>query len=64
MHIFCLDYTVSASKSYPLRVQNKLTTSEELLGQEAQQGSVDHEEEADFHGIAEEILDEAAQEDG
>ncbi|WP_337517337.1 hypothetical protein, partial [Mitsuokella jalaludinii] len=27
MHIFCLDYTVSASKSYPLRVQNKLTTS-------------------------------------
>ena len=27
MHIFCLDYTVSVSKSYPLRVQNKLTTS-------------------------------------
>lgn len=27
MHIFCLDYTVSVSKNYPLRVQNKLTTS-------------------------------------
>ena len=27
MHIFCLDYTVSVSKSYPLRVQNKLTTA-------------------------------------
>ena len=27
MHIFCLDYTVSVSKSYPLHVQNKLTTS-------------------------------------
>ena len=31
MHIFCLDYTVSVSKSYPLRVQNKLTTSATLL---------------------------------
>lgn len=28
MHIFCLDYTVSVSKSYPLHVQNKLTTSD------------------------------------
>lgn len=36
----------------------------ELLGQEAQQGTVDHEKEADLHGIAEEVLDEAAQEDG
>ena len=36
----------------------------ELLGQEAQQWPVDHEEEADFHRIAEEVLDEAAQEDG
>ncbi len=31
MHIFCLDYTVSVSKSYPLRVQNKLTISQSLL---------------------------------
>jgi hypothetical protein len=31
MHIFCLDYTFSVSKSYPLRVQNKLTTSKVLL---------------------------------
>ena len=30
MHIFCLDYTVSVSKSYPLRVQNKLTTSHSM----------------------------------
>lgn len=35
-----------------------------LLGQETQQWPVDCEEEADFHRIAEEILDEAAQEDG
>lgn len=27
MHIFCLDYTVSVSKSYPLRVPKTLTTS-------------------------------------
>lgn len=32
MHIFCLDYTVSVSKSYPLRVQNKLTTSAVVRG--------------------------------
>lgn len=36
----------------------------ELLGQEAQQRPVNREEEANFHRIAEEILDEAAQEDG
>ena len=36
----------------------------ELLRQKAQQWTVDREEEADFHRIAEEILDEAAQEDG
>ena len=35
-----------------------------LRGQETQQWPVDCEEEADFHRIAEEILDEAAQEDG
>lgn len=36
----------------------------ELLGQEAQQRPIDSEEETDFHRIAEEVLDEAAQEDG
>ncbi len=36
----------------------------ELLGQETQQWPIDSEEKADFHRIAEEILDEAAQEDG
>ena len=36
----------------------------ELFGQEAQQRAVDHEEEADLHGIAYDVLDEAAQEDG
>lgn len=36
----------------------------ELLGQEAQQRPVDCEEETDLHRIAEEVLDEAAQEDG
>ena len=36
----------------------------ELLGQETQQWPIDSEEETDFHRIAEEVLDEAAQEDG
>lgn len=36
----------------------------ELLGQETQQWPIDSEEETDFHRIAEEVLDETAQEDG
>ena len=48
MHIFCLDYTVSVSKSYPLRVQNKLTTSTSLLKASHNRGGAEGGEVAFF----------------
>lgn len=59
MHIFCLDYTVSVSKSYPLRVQNKLTTStlpgEELMKELDEAKTMEQKVESDFRHTAADV---------